>query len=89
MLLAIIIIINIIGFAFMGMDKSNARKGEWRIPEIRFFVLTLLGGGVGVYLGMKMFNHKTRKNLFRFGVPLITLLYICLLVLYFYIFNGL
>ena len=38
------IIINIIGFLAMWIDKKKAQKGYWRISEHTLFVITLLGG---------------------------------------------
>ena len=33
--------------------------------------LAAVGGAAGAYLGMLLFRHKTRKQLFRYGVPVI------------------
>lgn len=38
------VIINIIGFLAMWIDKKKAKKGSWRISEHTLFVITLLGG---------------------------------------------
>ena len=34
------IIINIIGFLVMYIDKQKAKKGKWRIPEKTLFIIT-------------------------------------------------
>lgn len=34
------IIINIIGFLIMYIDKQKAKKGKWRIPEKVLFIIT-------------------------------------------------
>ena len=36
------IIINIIGFLAMYIDKQKAKKGKWRIPEKTLFIITAL-----------------------------------------------
>lgn len=36
------IIINIIGFFIMWLDKRKAKKGAWRIPEKSLFLITAL-----------------------------------------------
>ena len=36
------IIINLIGFFIMWLDKRKAIKGEWRIPEKTIFIITAL-----------------------------------------------
>ena len=46
------IIINIIGFLIMFIDKQKAKKGKWRIPEKTLFIITALGGGIGTIAGM-------------------------------------
>ena len=63
--------INIAAFSVYGADKRKARSGRWRVPEKTLFLLALLGGSAGAWLGMKCFHHKTRKWYFRFGIPAI------------------
>lgn len=71
---------NIVGFAAMGIDKSRARRGAWRIPEATLFLFAILGGSVGSILGMKVFRHKTQKSAFYIGMPVILIIQILLLV---------
>ena len=68
--------INIIGFILMGMDKAKARKHAWRIAEITFFVVAILGGSLGSILGMYTFRHKTRHWYFVVFMPIILLVQI-------------
>lgn len=70
---AYIIGINLITFVVYGRDKSQARRREWRTPESTLFILAIAGGSVGALLAMYLFNHKTRKRAFRFGIPIILL----------------
>jgi len=81
MMVAYLAIINIIGFAAMGMDKRRARKGAWRIPEARLFLFAALGGSPGSWIGMYAFRHKTRHWYFVVGMPVILVLQIVLGVL--------
>ncbi len=37
-----ILIINILGFLAMYIDKQKAKKGKWRIPEKTLFIITAL-----------------------------------------------
>lgn len=74
------IIINIIGFLIMYIDKQKAKKGKWRIPERTLFIVTALGGGIGTIAGMKAFRHKTQKIAFVIGFPLITILEIITII---------
>lgn len=75
-----LIVINIIGFFIMGIDKWKAKRNSWRIPEKTLFLVTLLGGGIGTNIGMYYFRHKTKKVEFMIGFPTITILEIVLLV---------
>ena len=36
------VIINILGFLIMYIDKQKAKKGKWRIPEKTLFIITAL-----------------------------------------------
>jgi len=67
-------IINLVGFAIMGIDKSKAKRNAWRIPEATLFLVALLGGGIGSTLGMHFFRHKTKHWYFRLGLPAIAIL---------------
>ena len=66
-----IVIMNLVGFALMGIDKHRARTRDWRIPEKVLFGAALLGGSAGAWAGMYAFRHKTRHWYFVVGMPLI------------------
>lgn len=66
-----LILINITGFAVMGIDKWKARKQAWRIPEKTLFLISILGGSIGSIAGMYTFHHKTKHWYFVIGMPLI------------------
>ena len=70
-LIIYLLIINIIGFFAMLIDKKKAKRGAWRIPENTLFTITFLGGGVGTIAGMYAFRHKTQKLRFTIGFPTI------------------
>ena len=65
------IVINIIGFAIMGIDKKRAIRGAFRISEASLFSVALIGGALGCTLGMHLFHHKTKHWYFRYGMPAI------------------
>jgi len=65
------IIINIVGFAVMGIDKKRAVRGAWRISEASLFMTAFLGGAAGCTLGMQYFRHKTKHWYFKYGMPAI------------------
>ena len=80
-----LIVINIIGFLIMFIDKRKAEKGKWRIPEKTLFIITALGGGIGTIAGMYTFRHKTQKPEFTIGLPFITILEIIGAIYYIFI----
>ncbi len=69
----LLLILNIFGFILVSLDKFKAKNRLWRIPERSFFILSILGGSVGVYIGLFLFNHKTRHWYFMTIIPLIIL----------------
>lgn len=73
-----LLLINILGFLLMGLDKWKARHHKWRIPEKTLFAAALLGGSLGSILGMQIFRHKTKHTAFIAGMPCILILQILL-----------
>ena len=69
--IAYIVIVNIIGFVLMGVDKKRAIRGAWRISEATLFLTAFLGGALGCTLGMQHFRHKTKHWYFKYGMPII------------------
>ena len=84
LLLAYIVVINVIGFALMGIDKAKARKRAWRIPEATLFLIALVGGSLGTTVGMRVFRHKTLHWYFVFGMPAILIVQILLILFIIY-----
>jgi len=78
-----ILIINLIGFFSMGLDKFKAKRGAYRISEKALFIIALIGGSIGSIIGMYKFHHKTKKNAFVFGMPIILVIQIVLIFYYF------
>jgi uncharacterized membrane protein YsdA (DUF1294 family) len=75
-IIIVFIILNISGFFLVFLDKYKAKYRMWRIPERSFFLLSILGGSIGVYLGLLYFNHKTKHWYFMVLIPFIILLQI-------------
>ncbi len=73
-----LIIINIIAFLAMYIDKKRAKMGKWRIKEHTLFILALIGGSVGAIIGMYTFRHKTKKARFFVGFPVILIVEVLL-----------
>ncbi len=73
--IGIFALINLPALFFMGRDKQLSRRGgdTDRTPEGLMFFLAAAGGSLGVYAGMHLFRHKTRKWYFQLGIPLLIL----------------
>lgn len=76
------LIVNIVGFALMGIDKSRARRGAWRISEASLFLTAIAGGSIGCIAGMEIFRHKTKHRYFKYGMPAILVVQIIGLTLF-------
>ena len=71
---SIILAINIVAFILVAIDKWKSKHNKWRIRESSFFIIGLLGGGIGVYAGMIIFRHKTNHLKFTMGIPVLILI---------------
>lgn len=80
-----LLIMNVIGFFFMGIDKWKAKKRAWRIPEATLLLIAALGGAAGSMLGMHLFHHKTRHWYFLYGIPAMLAVHI---LLGFFVWKG-
>jgi uncharacterized membrane protein YsdA (DUF1294 family) len=65
------LVINIVGFLSMGLDKFKAKHNHWRIPEKTLLLIPLFLGSVGSLIGMYTFRHKTKHAQFKYGIPAI------------------
>ena len=62
--LGYVLLINLLLFLLMGIDKRAAKRKKWRIPERRLLILGIIGGRIGGILGMLVFHHKTHRIYF-------------------------
>lgn len=73
--------INVTLFALYGVDKRRAIRGAWRIPEKTLLTGTWLLGGVGAWMAMRIFRHKTRHTVFRVSASIGAVLSVTLMLL--------
>ena len=71
LLIIYVAVMSLIAFAAFGLDKYKAKTDKWRTPEKTLFLLAIIGGGVGAFLGMQVFRHKTKHTQFVIGIPAI------------------
>ncbi len=79
LLIIYVAVMSLITFAVFGLDKYKAKADKWRTPEKTLFILAILGGGIGAFLGMQIFRHKTQHKQFVIGIPLIMILQLILI----------
>ena len=84
-LLIYLAVINFIAFVAYAVDKVNAAKHRSRIKIVTLLGLAFVGGSVGSLLAMYLLRHKTRKDYFTVGVPLIMIMQV---VVIFYAMNA-
>lgn len=70
-----LIAFNLIAFFQCVIDKQQAIKQRWRIPEIQLIAPVLIGGLPGLLIGMILFRHKTKKASFQLKLALATLIF--------------
>lgn len=74
---------SVVTFGLYGYDKTQAKIGGGRVPEIVLHLITVIGGWPGGWLGRFVFNHKTRKQPFLIVLVISTLLWLGLGYWYF------
>ena len=80
-LLLYLLLINLIGLVLYGVDKAKSKGKGRRIPERVLLWVARLGGGVGCWMGMMLFRHKTKHGHFVILVPMWTVLWAVALAL--------
>ena len=72
--------INIVSFFLYGIDKYKAKKNKWRISEATLLMIAVIGGSIGAWAGMRLWHHKTMHKKFKYGIPVIIIMQVCLVV---------
>lgn len=80
-----LVFINIIAAIICITDKIKARIDGWRISEKTIFIVSLIGGAVGMYVFMQLIRHKTCHKRFMIGLPIIIFLQAAVLVYFLYL----
>ena len=80
-ILIYLIAINVVAFFLYGIDKWKAKRSKWCISEATLLGLTVIGGRIGAWLGMKVWHHKTIHKKFKYGISLILVAQIVIILL--------
>jgi uncharacterized membrane protein YsdA (DUF1294 family) len=75
-----LIVINVFSFILVYIDKKKAIKNKWRVREFYLFLSSILGGCFGFLLSMYLFHHKTKKIKFILLIPIISVIWLIVLV---------
>jgi uncharacterized membrane protein YsdA (DUF1294 family) len=79
-----IIAISVISVIICCYDKIAAKSKMWRIPEKVLLMLSAFGGSVAMYITMQTIRHKTRHNKFMVGIPVIILIQIAVIAVFYF-----
>jgi uncharacterized membrane protein YsdA (DUF1294 family) len=55
---------SIVAFVAYALDKSAARKNQWRTQESTLQLFALVGGWPGALAAQRLFRHKSKKQSF-------------------------
>ena len=87
-LLLYLLLINLIAFGLCVHDKRAAQRGRWRVPERTLFGCAFALGAPGLYVGMRLFRHKTKKARFAIGILILCIVQIAILCLAFTVLTA-
>ena len=70
---------------FLGIHHTHAGKSRWikiGISEKALFVISIIGGAVGMLAGMLLARHKTKHWTFMVFVPLLIVAHVVIIVVW-------
>ena len=80
LLIICILLANLNSFRLFYVDKQRAIHRKRRIAERSLLLSSLAFGGVGAFLAMNIFRHKTKHLSFKIFIPLSLMLTIFALI---------
>lgn len=75
--------LSILTMFLYGLDKANAAMRKWRVPEVYFYILELMGGWPGALIAQNDLRHKTRQTVYLMILRGIIALHLSAWVYYF------
>lgn len=69
-LVVYLVIINLVTFGAFAVDKMAAMEHKSRIRIVTLLALAFFGGSLGGLTAMCLLRHKTQKDYFTVGIPL-------------------
>lgn len=80
LLLLALLALNAVAVLAVAWDKLRAVRGGQRVRERTLLLFALPLAAPGLWLGMWMFSHKTRKESFKLALVLVTALNVLLAI---------
>ena len=65
-LLSVLLVWNLVILSVYGLDKHKAIQHKRRISEKLLLLQTIIFGGIGAFLGGRLFRHKINKWYLKF-----------------------
>ncbi len=78
-------LVNLLAATLCAVDKQHARSRMTRVSEKTLFIVAAIGGSPTMYVSMRMLHHKTRKKRFMVGLPIMMVVQVGLIALFWYI----
>jgi len=75
-------LMNVVTYFGYRQDKYKAQQGEWRTPESKLHLLSLLGGWAGALFAQQILRHKSSKAEFLFTFRLTLVINFALLIVF-------
>lgn len=75
----VMLVMSLLAFCLMGIDKSRAKRGAWRISEKTLLGVAALLGAPGALAGMYTFRHKAKHIRFKAGLPVMAVIQLAVL----------
>lgn len=66
-----LVLLNLLCFVLMALDRVRAREHVFRTPPSVFLVLSLMGGSIGNFLGLVLFRLRARSLSLNFLLAII------------------
>lgn len=74
--------INVIAFALIGVDQHYSKKGKRIVHDGYILILALIGGSVGTFFGIYIFDHRRQNKVVKYGILVIYIVQFALGVRY-------
>jgi uncharacterized membrane protein YsdA (DUF1294 family) len=73
-------VVNLLAWLLFALDKARARRGQRRVRERTLILIALAGGAPAALAAQTLLRHKTRKQPFRSGLPIVAGLWLAIVL---------